>query len=218
MVLFPFAGGDAAAYTALVAKAREEKSSVSLYFVDWPDEGTLPAIAEEILLLTTKTSVCFYSHCAGCAIAMMLLDQLNRETPCIHNYIAGANIPPRKALAGFNTWVHMSDSAILKALSNAGLSFDKEDGALLRGRLERFRRHTQMCSDYFRRKVEKTNATVTVVVSKNDPFTPNYADAEARWRKVAADVDRVVLLDTPSHYFQNTDTALLLDLLSNLPE
>ena len=216
IVLFPFAGGDAAAFTALAAKAREEKRDMALYFVDWPDEERLPEIEREIRCLTEKTDVWFYSHCAGCAIAMMLLDRLNEKTPCIRGYIAGANIPPRKALAGINAWARMSDSAIVKALENAGLVLEAEDDALLRGRLERFRRHTQICSAYFRGKTEKTKTTVTAIISKKDPFTPNYADAKARWRKVVTDVDRVVLLDTPSHYFQNTDTALLLDLFSNL--
>ena len=214
IVLFPFAGGDAAAYTALSTVAREEKRDVALYFVDWPNEDDLSAIADEIRRLAAKTSVCFYSHCAGCAVAMMLLDLLNNETPCIKSYIAGASIPPRKALAGFNTWAHLSDAAIVNALAKAGLSFAPEDETLLHGRLERFRSHTQICSAYFRRKTAKTNVTVTAVISRQDPFTSNYTDAEARWRKVVTDVDRVILIDTPSHYFQNTDTDLLLDLFS----
>ena len=216
VVLFPFAGGDASAYTALTAQARKTGSNLSLYFVDWPDEEKLSAITDEIRLLAAKTNVCFYSHCAGCSIAMMLLDQLNKETPCIRGYIAGASIPPRKALTGFNTWSHMSDRAIIKALANAGLQFKAEDATFLRERLDRFRLHTQICSTYFRRKTKKTNVTVTIVISKKDPFTPNFVDAKVRWCKEVTNVDQVILIDTPSHYFQNTDTGLLLNLFSEL--
>ncbi len=209
VVLFPFAGGDAAAFAALTAAAREEKREFSLYFTGWEAAEALPAAAEEIRRIAKETDVYFYSHCAGAALALALLDTLNETEPLVRGYIAGANIPPRRA-SGFNVWAHMSDAMVLRSLRNAGLQTAPESDSLLHGRLERFRAHTLIYGAYFREKKQKTNVTVKVVVSTKDPFTSDYADAEARWKKAVSDVARVVLTDTPSHYFQNTDTGLLL--------
>ena len=218
IVLFPFAGGDAAAFTALVGKAREMGSSVSLYCVNWPEEAAFEAIAEEIRKLANREIVIFYSHCAGAAVALRFLDLLNNGNRLIKGYIAGAAIPPRKALAGFNTWAHMSDKTIEKILVRAGLPISPDNADVLHEKLDGFRRHTQAFSAYFQHKETITNTTVTIILSKADPIIPNYTDAEARWQKAVTDVDRVILIDTPSHYFQNTDTKLLLSLFSNLPD
>ena len=215
VVLFPYAGGDASAYTALVAKAREKNSDVLLYFVDWFNEDELPAIEDELRILATKNKVCFYSHCAGCALALKLLDRLNAETQLIHGYVAGASMPPSKAFSGLNLWIRMSDEKITKLLKNAGLNLE-EDEQLLPRRLEQFRRDTKTCSDYFGQKKEKTNVKLTAVISKNDPFTLNFEKTEKRWKTVVTEVYRVVLIETPSHYFQNTDTELLLGLFNEL--
>ncbi|MBE6741959.1 MAG: amino acid adenylation domain-containing protein, partial [Ruminococcaceae bacterium] len=212
VVLFPFAGGDASAYTALVAKAREEKSEIALYFVDWFNDNEIEKITEEIRSLSEKMTVCFYSHCAGCALAMKLLDRLNENNNCIKRYIAGANIPPRKMLSGFNIWKHMTNDRVMRTLKKAGLPSEAGENGVLPFNPESFRRHTIICSNYFRKKTAKTNVALTAVISKNDPLTKNYADAKALWQKYVKTVDEVVLIDTPSHYFQNTDAELLLSL------
>ena len=217
VVLFPYAGGDAAAYTALTAKAREEKSNIALYFVDWPEKENMSAIEDELRILATKTGVCFYSHCAGSAVAMELLDRLNAEKPCIKGYIAGASIPPRKLPVNINVWSYMSDGRIAEKLKHAGLNLENEDVAILSKHIAQFRRHTQFFGNYFRRKTNKTNITVTAVVSRKDPFTKNFSKAKLLWQRVVTDVNKVVLIDTPSHYFLNTETALLLGLFSELP-
>jgi len=214
VVLFPYAGGDASAYTALTAKAREENSDISLFCVDWQNDKTMSDIENEILALSNKMSVCFYSHCAGSAVAMELLDRLNAEEMRIRNYIAGANIPPHGLAAGFNIWEHISDGGIINRLKKAGLNLNENDPSALHERLERFRRHTNIYRDYYKRKYSKTDVSVTAIISRNDPFTKNYADAEKHWAKVVTDVNKVVLIDTPSHYFNNTDTELLLNLFS----
>ena len=216
VVLFPFAGGDAAAYTALLAAAKNRKSDVALYFVGWPEPDALTAAAGEIGRAAKKLPLYFYSHCAGTCIALSLLDVLNKNERVVKGYVAGAAVPPRKTLAGINLWARLPDDAITKSLVSAGLHTGPEDGELLRERLRDFRRHTEICSAYFRNKTEKTNVPVTAVLSRNDPFTRNYADARRRWAGIAAEVEQVILTDTPSHYFQNTDTDLLLDLFAGL--
>ncbi|MCR5783072.1 MAG: amino acid adenylation domain-containing protein [Clostridia bacterium] len=216
VVLFPYAGGDASSYTSLVSDARRSDSPISLYYADWPEKEQLPVIAEEIRDLASGKDVIFYSHCAGAALALSLLDILNSKTRIIKNYIAGGNIPPRKSLFHVNSWMHMSDSAIVKALTKAGLDLGTSDGALLQERLESFRLHTQICADYYRQKADLTDVCATIIISKNDPLTPDYNDAESRWLKVVKDVRQVVYINTSTHYFQNTDSNILFDLFISI--
>ncbi|MBR5409526.1 MAG: amino acid adenylation domain-containing protein, partial [Clostridia bacterium] len=218
VVLFPYAGGDASAFTRLTAAARKSECDLALYTLDWPDANNLQDAEKEIRNLAAEIPVYFYSHCAGSVIAMMLLDRLNAQTLLIRGYLAAGSIPPRKSPIRFNAWPGMSDDAILKALEKAGLFADGINAGIMKERLARFREQTEVFSKYFHGKTKKTNVTVTVLLSKNDPFTPNCADADRRWRKAVTDVDRMVLIDTPSHYFQSTDAGLLLSLLSELPE
>ena len=216
VILFPFAGGDAAAYTALVAKAREEKSEIALFFVDWFDESQIDEIADEIRSLAKKMRLCFYSHCAGSVLAMELLDRLNAKTPLIQDYIAGASIPPGRLLSRINIWNYVSDNVIMKALKRSGLQTEVENNGKLPVDFSRFRRDTHIWNNYFRYKKTKTNVCVTAVISKKDPFTKNYADAKALWQKAVKEVNEVLLIDTPSHYFQNTDTKVLFDIFEKI--
>ena len=216
VVLFPFAGGDAAAYTALVAKAREEKSEIALYFVDWFDENKIDEIAGEIRLLSEKMTVGFYSHCAGSALALALLDRLNAKETVVKNYIAGASLPPRKLSSGINVWNYVSDNGIKRALRRAGLPAQTVSNGKMTIDFSRFRRDTQFWNKYFRNKKTKTNVCVTAIVGNKDPFTRNYASAKALWQKYVKNVGKVIIINTPSHYFQNTDAELLLNLFSQL--
>jgi surfactin synthase thioesterase subunit len=98
----------------------------------------------------------------------------------------------------------------------AGLELDNGDEGLLNGIVKRFRRQTKFYNSYFSGKQDKTNTSVTVIVSKKDPFTYNYTKAEALWKRVVTDVNKVIVIDTPSHYFLKTHTDLLLDEFSKI--
>ncbi len=216
VVLFPYAGGDASAYTALVAKAREENSDISLYCVDWYEDEALSDIENEIRKLATEKNVWFYSHCAGCALALNLLDRINDKEKRIRGYIAGAVIPPGRVFARINVWKYMTDNAIAKLLIRAGMEAGAETMADLQERVHLFRRQTLLFNRYFCNKTEKTNTTVTAIISKKDILTPNRALAKQLWQKAVSDVNGVVYIDTPTHYFQNTDAGFLLDLFNRL--
>ena len=159
----------------------------------------------------------FYSHCAGSVIAMKLLDRLNQSgSHFVQGYMAGASIPPRKALSGVNIWKHMSNKRIAKALNKAGLGLDTADIHLLDNRLDNFRSQTLLFTEYFHNKKEKTDICITPIVSRKDPLTPDYKNAQKRWLEVANDINEVFYLDTPSHYFQTTDAEFLLKIFSNI--
>ena len=216
VILFPYAGGDASAYTALTAKAREEDSDISLFFVDWDAAENSMDIESEIRTISKEMKVCFYSHCAGSALAMKLLDNLNAEGILIHQYIAAASIPPGRLKAGFNIWEHLSDKKTIRILTKAGLNLDENGKMLLQSRLESFRRQTSTFSNYFASKTKKTNVSLTAVISRKDPLTSDFKSTQKNWQRVVTEVNKVVFIDEPTHYFQNTNPELLLDLFSEL--
>ena len=216
VVLLPYAGGDASAYTALVARAREEKCGFSLLFVDWPEEKNLPAVAQEIRLLTERMDVSFYSHCAGAVVALKLLDLLNRDQKRIGTYIAGASIPPRKQKILLNPWHFLFDGVLLRVLKHAGLSAVALEPRQTKAILRKFRNHTDEYYRYFGTKKDRTPCRTHLLISKQDPFTKNYMQAKSLWRQYVAQVDSLTLLESPTHYFQNIDTDRLLNLMQTL--
>jgi surfactin synthase thioesterase subunit len=110
----------------------------------------------------------------------------------------------------------MSDNGVMKTLKKAGLSSEADDNGNIPFSLENFRRHTEICNGYFCKKTKRTDVALTALISRNDPFTKSYADAKALWQKVVTEVVEVVLIDTPSHYFHNTDTGLMLNMFSEI--
>ena len=213
-VLFPYAGGDASAFVELVRSMRAKHSDIALYYAGWETYEATEAAAREIRLLSQKTDVYFYSHCAGAVLAMRLLDILNADGPLIRGYIAAGSVPPPKTPFAVNLWPHLSDDAILRALQKGGLQTDGLAKDTLSRTFADFRRQTELFNGYFRKKEKKTDVDAVLLLSEKDPFTPNHAKAAARWETAVTHVQRLILLQTPTHYFQNTDTDRITELFS----
>lgn len=199
-VLFPYGGGDAAAYTALVAEFRRRAVPVALYFVPWGCD--YDAVATELRLF--RIPLRFYSHCAGAVIALKLLDRLD----CVEKYFAGANIPPEDTR---NIWTTVPDETILSALHQAGMPVmpEKQNDIML----QQFRENTKEYFEYLEAKEKKTPTDVSLIVSRYDLFTQSYPDAKPLWEKIVSAVNRIQFIDSPTHYFQSTNAASLADIL-----
>lgn len=199
-VLFPYGGGDAAAYTALVAEFRKRNASVALLFVPWGCNYDLVAEA----LRSYPLPLCFYSHCAGAVIAMKLLDRVD----CVKKYIAGASIPPEDIQ---NIWPTVPDEMLLSVLYNAGmptLPQSQEEAMLCQ-----FRENTDEYFCYFSKKNRKVTAGVTLILSQQDIFTRSYSYAAELWNPYIERVDTIHYLDSASHYFQSTKASELAEIL-----
>ena len=198
-VLFPYAGGDAAAYTALVAAFRGKKAPVSLFFVPWGCDYN--KVAECLRAMSLPLG--FYSHCAGAVMAMKLLDRLN----CVKKIVVGANIPPVDLS---NIWHAVSDHDLLTLLHSAGMPELRRKEEIL----EQFRIHTDEYFHYIKEKVIPSDASVELVLGRKDPFTePVHCSARELWNRYVSGVNRVHFIDTSSHYFQTTHSAMLADVL-----
>ena len=145
-------------------------------------------------------------------MALKLLDSLNSEEQIIKGYIAAANIPPLKVPFLFNGWNLKSDSALIHDLKKAGFTTEGIADARMHNIVTRFRQQTSLYGKYFAKRTKKTNVKTTVVISRKDPFTKKIGAAEDRWKKIVTVVQRVILIDAPSHYFHNTERELLFSL------
>lgn len=216
LLLFSYAGGDASAYTALTAVFRRRHAETALWYVPWLEEGQYPAAAQEIAKLAESTEAAFYSHCAGAVTAMKLLDLLNRDKTLIRKWTAGGNIPPIPGKNTVNIWKNMPDNMILRFLRHAGLPEDAaNDDRQTQAMIRRFRRDTDQFFAYARNKSNVTDVTVHLVLSKTDPFTKNYRQADKRWRFYVRETGETRFIDGASHYFQSQNADELYVLLFN---
>ena len=206
IVLFSYAGGDAAAYTALIAEFRKRSAPVAVYYVPWLDR--YETAVREIRELSERISLSFYSHCAGCVTAMKLLDILNAESAVIQKYYAAGSIPPADPV---NIWKDMRDDMVLSVLSKAGMP-DLPDSQL-QTLIANFRSNTAEYFEYMQNQTAKTPSSVSLIISRKDIFTPDYASAADLWERHIQGVDAVIYLDAPTHYFQSTNAKELANIL-----
>ena len=206
IILFSYAGGDAAAYTALIAEFRKCDAPIAVYYVPWLDQ--YETAASEIRELSERLSLSFYSHCAGCVTAMKLLDILNSESAVIQRFFAAGSIPPVNSV---NIWKNMSDEMILTVLGKAGMP-DLPDSQL-HTLVADFRSNTTEYFSYLQNKTAKTPISVSLIISRKDIFTPDYASAADSWERYVQSVDCVKLIDAPTHYFQSTHAKEIANIL-----
>lgn len=199
LVLFPYAGGDAASYSALVSEVRKRKANVSLFFVPWG--CNYDEVSRRLSSLSLPLH--FYSHCAGAVIAMKLLKRMS----CVERYTIGANLPPSEL---DNIWISMTDKEILGILHMAGMPQLPHEFEVLR----QFRANTDEYFQYFQHAVTPSIRSVDLVLGKSDIFTELYHQfAKELWERYVSDVSGIHFLDTSSHYFQTSLASQLADIL-----
>ena len=210
IVLFPYGGGDANAYSELMKAFRTRKAKTGLLFVPWGSDYSRCSSYLEKLMETGTIS--FYSHCAGSSIAMRILDMLLAKGFRPKRVILAADVPPRPR-KGRNLWNYVSDGFIVRYLIRAGLPktlLEEEKGHKM---IESFRTNVQEYFDYFDGKRSMTDCHITVLLMRGDPFTKKAGDPKKRWKKYVAAVDEVHMLKNGDHYFQQSAASELADIL-----
>ena len=209
-VLFPFAGGDAEVFSKLVRSIIQQDSTVALYYVPYlHDFADCEATAKEIAFLAQECDLCFYSHCAGAAVALCILQSIEQKYgSLIRHYYAAANVP-LKGLFGINGWRCVPDNVLLKILQKAGAP----DALLLKGvdknMPSRFRQDTDFSAKYFSQKPLKINCPTTLILARNDLFTRYFPRAGKHWHKYVQHIDSIHYIETENHYFQSPESDLL---------
>ena len=213
LILLPFAGGGAEAFSAFVNSIKKKNALISVYYVRYLHSfEECKRAADEIAELCKNSEIMFYSHCVGSAVALQIIKELETKEIPVKHYFAGASIPPAKAIKK-NFWNIVSDGILKTILAKAGadildLSDEKTSEMLMR-----FRKDTDFANVSFVELKEKIKTPVSVIISKKDIFTKNYRQARSLWKKYADNVEQVHYIESDSHYFQSENCDRLTDLI-----
>ncbi len=215
-ICFPYAGGGAEAYAAFTKALAEKSSEYSLFFVDFlRSHKDCETAASEIITLSNKYELYFYSHCAGATIAMDILNILeNSGNFIIKNYISAGFIPAKEPLKE-NYWNTVSDYFLAGALKKAGADFEGLEQHQISDMLQNFRIDTDYMTEYFLRENNVIKTPVNVIISKTDIFTENYNEADTLWKTRCENTEKIHFIETDSHYFQKDNCKELLDIIFN---
>ena len=213
LILLPFAGGGAEAYSNLVASIKKQSENTAIYFVRYLHSvEECEKAANEISATLSNTNILVYSHCVGSALALEIIKKLEENYCRVKHYFAGASIPS-SASKGKNIWNKVSDKALKTVLSKAGAKLDTLSDEKLTQLLQKFRNDTDFANMSYFKFNGRINTPVTLVLSKKDFFTLNYRQSEKLWNKYANDIRGIYFIDSRNHYFQTTDSNLITDII-----
>ena len=202
LILLPYAGGDASAFAALTKTLETLAPKLSIYYIDYlRSYEQCKIVADKINELSKTKEINIYSHCAGTAVALQLINILEEQDVNVANYITGGFIPPAKP-SKRNSWNYTLKSSIQRKLIKAGAPIEKFSAESNYNMVEKFRKDTDFMTEYFYKRVTPINANTSVIISKTDIFTQNYETAEKMWKTLANNFDKLYYIDSDSHYFQ----------------
>lgn len=213
LILLPFAGGGAEAYSNLVLSIKKANKNIAVYFIRYLHSiQECKNAATEIAYFFKNTDVSFYSHCVGSALALNIILYLERNNISVKHYCAAASIPPAKPTKN-NIWNKVSDRLLRTILSRAGAKLDNLSDEKLVQLLGKFRKDTDFANISYFEFNGKIKTPVTVILSKKDIFTLNYRQAEKLWKMYVSNVTDVHYINSKSHYFQTNNSACLAEFL-----
>ncbi|MBQ6601369.1 MAG: hypothetical protein IIX36_06965, partial [Clostridia bacterium] len=212
-VLFPFGGGAAEGFSSLVKEIKHKHGNVSVYFIRYLHSAAeCEMAAEEIKEVFSGVKVSFYSHCAGAAVAMKVLENLEKDSFTVTHFYAGAIIPSARK-DGKSLWTTVPDFVIKNAFLKAGAGLDGISVKKQKEIISRFRKDTDYAYRAFFEAKAKFQTPVTVIISKKDIFTYNYRQAEAQWKKYAENLNGIKFINAKGHYFQTDNAQRLTEIL-----
>ena len=216
LILLPYAGGDASAFALLTKDLETLAPDLSIYYVDYLHSyKECEAVAEKISELSKSKEINIYSHCAGTAVALQIINILEEKGVDISNYMAGGFIPPEKPRKR-NFWSFVSDRRTQKILTSAGAPIDKFSNQQNSNMIITFRKDTDFMTEYFYKNVKPIKATTSVIISKTDLFTRNYKKSESLWRKYSNNFNKIYFIESDSHYFQTSESKTLAEKLNEI--
>ena len=215
IILLPFAGGGAEAYSGFVKELKNRNDEISVYFIRYLHSANeCRRAADEIVQALYGKDVLFYSHCVGSAIALNIINCLEKQDFPVKRYFSGASIPPRKFVKK-NIWNIVPDFMLKSILVKAGADIVALNDEKLRRMLISFRHDTDFANVSYADFGEKIKTPINVIISKEDIFTKNYRKAQLLWEKYADNVDQIYYIDSNSHYFQSESSSGLAAYIDN---
>ena len=213
LILTPYGGGGAEAFSEFVKEFTKLYNDVSLYYVGFlhsDDECKKAALEIENKLSDCKITV--YSHCAGASVALKIIEKLEKDDFKVENYIAAALIPP-EVQTKKNAWQSTPDFVIKHLLDKSGARLGEISKEMQKQILMRFRTDTDYSTRVFSDFNRRIKTPVTVIISRDDYFTRNSDDAEKCWNIYAENVKEIKFIESRSHYFQSDNAEELVKLI-----
>ena len=213
LVVVPYAGGDATAYARFVESMANRSNDMAIYYVKYlRSYDECKNIAETLAQIGKDKKLYIYSHCAGAAVAMQLINILEENNVEISRYIAGGYIPPNIA-SRRNGWNIVPDKQIKKRLISAGAPLERFSDSQNYDMIDNFRKDTDFMTWYHYSKPNKIKTKTDAIISKTDSFTKNYKNAEKLWKRNADNFNNLHFIETNSHYFQSDNSEMLVDMI-----
>ena len=213
VILFPYAGGGAEAFSKLVSDFTAGNKDTSVYFVRYLHSSEeCEKAAEEIINILRGKNISVYSHCVGAAVALRIIKILEDRKVPVKHYFAGAVIPPSRP-NGKNIWNKVSDGMLKAILIKAGAPLNNLSENEVADMLKRFRKDTDFANASFAQLKGKIKTPVSVIISKRDLFTVNYMQAERLWKRYAENPSAIYFMNSKNHYFQNSSTEKIIVIL-----
>ncbi|MBQ8766329.1 MAG: hypothetical protein IJZ16_05935, partial [Clostridia bacterium] len=216
LIFVPYAGGDATAFAKLVDSIAKKKDEISIYNVNYlRSYEECEKVADLIAEIEKTQEIYIYSHCAGTAVALQLINILEANGVRVAHYVSGGYIPPARP-SKKNFWNSVSDKHIRKRLVSAGAPLEKFSDEQNHSMIDNFRKDTDFMTWYHYKNAKKIKVRTDVVISKTDPFTKNYKDAEKLWKRTADNFNKIYYIESDSHYFQSKNSDLLAEVIINV--
>ena len=213
LILFPYAGGGAEAFSKLVSDFTKKNKDASVYFVRYLHSfEECEKAADEIINTLGGKNISVYSHCVGAAVALQIIKILEDRKVPVKHYFAGAVIPPSRP-NGKNIWNKVSDGMLKAILMKAGAPINNLSENEVSDMLKRFREDTDFANASFAQLKGKINTPVSVIISKRDLFTVNYMQAERLWKRYAENPAGIYFMTSKNHYFQSHSPEKIIVIL-----
>ncbi|MEE1320531.1 MAG: amino acid adenylation domain-containing protein, partial [Acutalibacteraceae bacterium] len=213
MILLPFAGGGTEVYSTFVNTLKNKNSRISVYFIRYLHSiEDCEKAADEIRTVLEGREILLYSHCVGSAVALYILNKLEKEQFTVKHYFAGASLPPERPVRN-NIWNIVPDMVLKRILTKAGADFSKLSRKNLSGFLKKFRKDTNFANISFYEFNNRLKTPISIIISKTDIFTKQYAKTESLWLKYFYTVSDVHYIASDSHYFQKDNSEELFRLI-----
>ena len=213
LILLPFAGGTAEAYSNMVKEIGQTNKDVSVYFIRYlHSTDECKKASEEIATLLNKKEVYIYSHCVGSALAIQIIKSLEEKNFPVNHYFAGASIPPLKPSKS-NVWNFVPDTMLKHKLLKAGAVFDGISAKKLSSMFKSFRNDTDFSSTCFFEFNSKLSTPISIILCKNDIFTKHYSQADEIWNRYFKKIDTIHFINSESHYFQKDNSNELVRII-----
>lgn len=218
VVCFPFAGSDDSTFMELSDALSKKAPGITVYALrhaNWKDFDFVKTVEEVSAVAQSAENVIFYSHCAGSAMALKVLQNM-KDTQKIRHLLLGANMPPRGVkLYGkkINPWMFISDKGVLKKLKNAGMELEGASDEVKIKLVKQFRVDTECYFSEMASLTGRASIPSTVVVSDTDKFTPNIPAVQQSWKRYFTKPVDLVVLQGANHYFHKHRAAELAQII-----